>query len=240
MAQIVLDAEAFKALSSDTRLQILKALDARRLTVSELGRLLNLNKATVFEHLKMLAAADLVKKEDEGRKWVYYKLTWKGRNVLHPENVQFMLLLGTGVLSVGGLLAHLGSMLSWWGGSRLPTELDTLKGESDAAGTDGPTGQPEAANAPAADSTRQTTSATPTSSEDPLAMRGGSGSAPGGGADGPDWWADPNIWLLTVLVLLLVTSGLLLARYLWERRRERQRLLDRLVALPPDSDEAHA
>src|SRR5581483_11839126 len=108
MAQVVLDAEAFKALSSDTRLQILKALDARPLTVSELGRLLALNKATVFEHLKQLSAAQLVKKgDDEGRKWVYYKLTWKGRNVVHPENVQFMLMLATATLSLGGLFFQL-------------------------------------------------------------------------------------------------------------------------------------
>ena len=40
MSKIVLDSEAFKALASDTRLEILKALDVRRLTVSELGRAL--------------------------------------------------------------------------------------------------------------------------------------------------------------------------------------------------------
>src|SRR5919109_2428204 len=102
MTKIVLDAEAFKALASDTRLQILKALDARPLTVSELSRLLGLNKATVFEHLKQLMTAELAKREDDpARKWVYYRLTWKGKNVLHPENAQIFLMLGMGALGLG-------------------------------------------------------------------------------------------------------------------------------------------
>lgn len=115
MTKIVLDAEAFKALASDTRLQILKGLDARPLTVSELSRLLNLNKATVFEHLKQLMAADLAKREDDpARKWVYYHLTWKGKNVLHPENAQIFLMLGMAALGLGGAVLQTAYLAQLW------------------------------------------------------------------------------------------------------------------------------
>lgn len=100
--RITLDREAFKVLASDTRLDILKALDERPMTVSELGRRLELNKATVFEHLEKLVGAGLVKKHDEERKWVYYSLSWKARRILHPERVTIALFFSTGL---GALLS---------------------------------------------------------------------------------------------------------------------------------------
>lgn len=100
--RVTLDREAFKVLASDTRLDILKALDERPMTVSELGRKLDLNKATVFEHLEKLASAGLVKKQDDDeRKWVYYSLSWKARRILHPERVTIALLFSS---SLGALL----------------------------------------------------------------------------------------------------------------------------------------
>lgn len=103
--KITLDREAFKALASDTRLEILKALDERPMTVSELSRRLDLNKATVFEHLERLTGVQLVRKEeDDERKWVYYSLTWKGRRILHPERITIALLLST---ALGALLSGL-------------------------------------------------------------------------------------------------------------------------------------
>jgi DNA-binding transcriptional ArsR family regulator len=99
--RVTLDREAFKVLASDTRLDILKALDERPMTVSELGRKLALNKATVFEHLEKLVGAGLVKKQDdEERKWVYYSLSWKARRILHPERVTIALLF-SGSLAAG-------------------------------------------------------------------------------------------------------------------------------------------
>lgn len=99
--RITLDREAFKVLASDTRLDILKALDERPMTVSELGRKLELNKATVFEHLEKLVAAGLVKKQDhEDRMWVYYSLSWKARRILHPERVTIALLFSTALATL--------------------------------------------------------------------------------------------------------------------------------------------
>jgi DNA-binding transcriptional ArsR family regulator len=111
VVRITLDAETFKALASPTRLTVLRALDERRKTLTEISRDLSLNKATVHEHLALLAAADLVRKrDDEGRKWIYYELTWRGQKLLHPqETTTFNVLLGLGVAAAGGgigLLAH--------------------------------------------------------------------------------------------------------------------------------------
>lgn len=94
-AKITLDRETFKALASDTRLDILKLLDQRQMTVSELGRALGLNKATCFEHLSKLVEAGLVNKIEDERKWVYYQLSWKGRRILNPEKITFALLLSS-------------------------------------------------------------------------------------------------------------------------------------------------
>ena len=95
--RITLDQESFKALASDVRVGILKRLDVRRETVTDLSNLLNLSKPTLLEHLEKLQAAGLVNRMDEGRKWIYYELSGKGRKILHPERVAITLALGTAV-----------------------------------------------------------------------------------------------------------------------------------------------
>ncbi len=116
MARITLDAETFKALASSTRLTVLRALDERRKTLTELADGLGLNKATVHEHLQLLTAAGLVRKrDDEGRKWIYYELTWTGQSILHPqETTTFNVLLGLSVAAAGGGFVMLGRALGWW------------------------------------------------------------------------------------------------------------------------------
>ncbi len=114
---ITLDQESFKALASEVRVDILKKLDERRQTVTDLSGLLNLSKPTLLEHLEKLQAAGLVKRVDEGRKWIYYELSQKGKKLLHPEKVAIILALSTTIAlaaigfvlllatSYGGLLA---------------------------------------------------------------------------------------------------------------------------------------
>ena len=93
MTKITLDRETFKALASDTRLDILKTLDGRNLGLNEIARVTNLNKATLHEHLTKLHEAGLIKRtERDGHKWVYYRLTWKGESLLHPENTKIVVL----------------------------------------------------------------------------------------------------------------------------------------------------
>ena len=96
MTKITLDRETFKALASDTRLDILKTLDGKHLGLNEIAKVSNLNKATLHEHLIKLHEAGLIKRtEREGHKWVYYKLTWKGESLLHPENTKIVVLFTT-------------------------------------------------------------------------------------------------------------------------------------------------
>jgi len=93
MTKITLDRETFKALASDTRLDILKNLDGRPMGLNDIAKVTNLNKATLHEHLTKLNEAGLIKRtEREGHKWVYYRLTWKGESLLHPENTRIVVL----------------------------------------------------------------------------------------------------------------------------------------------------
>jgi DNA-binding transcriptional ArsR family regulator len=101
MTKLTLDMNTFKALASDTRLDILRALDGKKLNLSDLCRATNLNKATLHEHLAKLNEAGLVKKKErEGHKWVYYRLTWKGEGLLHPENTRIVVLFTTTFLTL--------------------------------------------------------------------------------------------------------------------------------------------
>lgn len=102
-AKITLDQESFKALASEVRVDILKKLDERRQTVTDLSNFMGLSKPTLLEHLEKLQSAGLVKRLDEGRKWIYYELSDKGRKVLHPERVSIVLALSSaaGLVAVG-------------------------------------------------------------------------------------------------------------------------------------------
>lgn len=93
MSKVTLDMNTFKALASETRLDILRVLDGKKLNLKDICNITTLNKATLHEHLSKLHDAGLVKrKERKGHKWVYYKLTWKGESLLHPENTKIVLL----------------------------------------------------------------------------------------------------------------------------------------------------
>lgn len=98
--KITLDQESFKALASDTRIEILKRLDTSQMTVTDLANDLKVNKSAVYKHLSRLLDAGLVKKLDDKRKWVYYKLSMKGMHLLHPERVQIALMLSAAVLAI--------------------------------------------------------------------------------------------------------------------------------------------
>ena len=114
--KVTLDQASFRALASDVRVDILKRLDARRMTVTDLSNAMNLSKPTLLEHLERLQGAGLVVRLDEGRKWIYYELTGKARKVLHPERVQIVLALVTSALLLGvgafALLVGLQSQLA--------------------------------------------------------------------------------------------------------------------------------
>ena len=112
MTKVILDIDSFKALSSDTRVDILKSLDGKKMGLNELCKETQLTKATLHEHLTKLIQAELIKKNQrDGHKWVYYKLTWKGSSLLHPENTRVMLLFTTTIIALSaaitGFFLHL-------------------------------------------------------------------------------------------------------------------------------------
>ncbi|MDD3159734.1 MAG: winged helix-turn-helix domain-containing protein [Candidatus ainarchaeum sp.] len=104
MDRLVLDNKSFKALSSDSRVNILKQLTNRRMTLSELSNKLDLKSSTIKEHCEILNNANLIKQIDEGRKWKYYELTNKGKQIITPnpfEETKILLLLCIGAILIG-------------------------------------------------------------------------------------------------------------------------------------------
>lgn len=209
MAKITLDADTFRALASSTRLTVLKALDERRKTLTELSRDLDLNKATVHEHMQLLTAAGLVRKrDDEGRKWIYYELTWTGQRILHPEaTTTFNLLLGLSVAAAGGGVFMLGRALGWWFAEHSASETDS---PDDSAGL-------QDASAPAAERSADSSNQT---------AQGFAMQAPAEGAaddsPGPSFFDDGG-WLS---IALLATCALFLVLAFFMQRKLRPKPLD--------------
>lgn len=94
-----------KTLTVDTRTNILKALDNRPMTASELSRKLDKHVTTISEHLQKLKNSNLVERvERPGRKWVYYKLTRPGRSIINPESYRWVFVLSVIFMSFVGSL----------------------------------------------------------------------------------------------------------------------------------------
>jgi DNA-binding transcriptional ArsR family regulator len=99
--QFVLDDKSFKALAAESRVNILKKLINRRMTLSELSSTLSLRNSTIKEHCNLLLDANLVKKIDEGYKWKYYELTNKGKEIINPNQTnQTKILITLGISAV--------------------------------------------------------------------------------------------------------------------------------------------
>jgi len=111
--KITLDQETFKVLASETRIGILKKLDNTQMTVSDLARAMDMSKATLLEHLEKLIKTGLIKKKEDQRKWVYYKLTWKGKNVLHPEKTKIAIVLTLSIIFIVVLSAFIAINLGY-------------------------------------------------------------------------------------------------------------------------------
>lgn len=120
MPDVSLSTQEFKALSSESRTRILKILDERNHTLSELSARLEMAAPTVKQHTSVLVGSGLVELMDEGRKWKYYTLTKKGRQLLHANETKssvFILLSSAIVVGLVGfamifMLGGLGSMPS--------------------------------------------------------------------------------------------------------------------------------
>ncbi len=100
MDKIALDKRIIGALASEMRIDILKKIDSGSMTLSKLTDELNISKSTVHEHLTILIESGLVKKVNRDNKWVYYELTDKGTEILHPHKMtRIIVLLSTAILS---------------------------------------------------------------------------------------------------------------------------------------------
>jgi DNA-binding transcriptional ArsR family regulator len=100
--KITLDSSTFKALASGTRVKILKFLEKRNHTQSELSVVLKMSIPTIKDHLKAMEFGGLVKRKEEGRKWIYYSLTEKAKCVLDPERKRLWIVLSFFILSAIG------------------------------------------------------------------------------------------------------------------------------------------
>lgn len=96
----VLDKDSLKALSADTRQEIVKLLEKRPYTASELSKKLNKHVTTVSEHLIMLEKSGLIRRKDSSNKWVYYALTNKGEKIFKPAYYSWVIVLSISILSL--------------------------------------------------------------------------------------------------------------------------------------------
>ncbi|RLI97363.1 MAG: hypothetical protein DRO99_03130 [Candidatus Aenigmatarchaeota archaeon] len=108
--KVTLDKGTFRALTSDTRIGILKSLKERRKTLSELSKQNRMSVSTIKGHLDTLVSAGLIEQKDDGHKWKYYDLTRKGSAVLDPDERKVWILLSVSGLAllVTGLDAFTG------------------------------------------------------------------------------------------------------------------------------------
>ncbi len=105
--KILLSSSEFKALASDTRAGIIKLLRTRNHTLTEMSKKLNLAAPTVKQHLGVLQGAELIQELDEGRKWKYYSLTRKGKNMFTTETpVNVLIVLGVSIFALVGMVYY--------------------------------------------------------------------------------------------------------------------------------------
>ena len=91
--KITLDKDIFDALASGIRIELLKRLDERAKTVTELSKQTQFYKSAIHRHLSVLMNHGLVERRSNAHKWVYYHLTMKGKKILHPQRAKITILL---------------------------------------------------------------------------------------------------------------------------------------------------
>ncbi|MBI5905888.1 MAG: winged helix-turn-helix transcriptional regulator [Deltaproteobacteria bacterium] len=79
----------FKALSDETRLRILKMLEARPLCVCEIQYVLKGSQPNVSHHLKTLSEAGLVDSQRDGL-WIAYRITDKPDTPMHAAALSLL------------------------------------------------------------------------------------------------------------------------------------------------------
>ena len=128
MSDISLTTVEFKALSSESRTGILKMLQGRNYTLSELSAKTGMAAPTVKQHATILVGSGLIELRDEGRKWKYYALTRKGRQLLEaqrPQSANNILIILSSTIIVGLLgFAFLSSNFGVYSSAGVPQGID--------------------------------------------------------------------------------------------------------------------
>lgn len=83
-----------------TKREIIKALDERNKTVSELSKELGLAKSSIYKHLVTLNSKGIVERITNGNRFVYYRLTGKGKEILD-------LVLSLIISSISSIIAYM-------------------------------------------------------------------------------------------------------------------------------------
>jgi DNA-binding transcriptional ArsR family regulator len=104
---IKLDRKSFEALAGQTRVKALKSLLRRRKTLTELSDELQLSPSTMKEHLDVLVDSELITQVDEGRKWKYYELTRKGKQIAEPHELRVWIILGLSIVAAAAAIFNL-------------------------------------------------------------------------------------------------------------------------------------
>ena len=76
------DLSHFGILSSDTRVEILRALDCGCMTLKVLCDEFDLSRSTIHEHLNKLVDANLIKQQNQRSKSVYYEIRGEGEKLV--------------------------------------------------------------------------------------------------------------------------------------------------------------
>ncbi|WP_202318916.1 winged helix-turn-helix domain-containing protein [Archaeoglobus neptunius] len=84
---------------TSTRVQILSKLVERPFTISEIAKLTGYSKTTVSYHLNRLYEAGLVERMERG-KWVYYRITERGRKTVKVEKTVSAVSIVTAAISL--------------------------------------------------------------------------------------------------------------------------------------------
>jgi DNA-binding transcriptional ArsR family regulator len=136
--RVELDKRAFVALASDTRLELLRALQPMRRTVAQLSRALEIDKSAIVRHLDKMIEGGLVNRyEDDG--FVYYGLSWKARDILSPnENIKIVLLISFTLILAAIISILVAAILTGYGtaggGGGLPSQIYKIMRSEDALG----------------------------------------------------------------------------------------------------------
>jgi len=101
--KILIDRKTLKAISSDTRFDILKLLKKQQHTLSEISEILKLSAPTVKEHIDKLISVDLIVKKTTKYKWKYYYLSEKGEKLLAPKSINVLITFVVSLIATVGI-----------------------------------------------------------------------------------------------------------------------------------------